>query len=75
MSEPKAKRPPTSSVAALVMARAMQQLAAENGDQEMGAEAKDYENRALAAIKQGQSELFRLEKTKPAAGQLRFLGF
>jgi Tfp pilus assembly protein PilF len=57
------------------MARAMQQLAAENDDPMMAAEAKEYENRALAAIKQGQSELFRLEKPKPAACQLRFPGF
>jgi hypothetical protein len=40
----------------------------------MMAEAKEYENRALAAIKQGQSELFRLEKSKPPAFQLRLPG-
>jgi hypothetical protein len=65
----------TSSVAALVMARTAQQVAQENGDQVVMAEAKEYENRALAAIKQGQSELFRLEKHKPAAFQLRLPGF
>jgi hypothetical protein len=61
----------TSSVAALVMARAMQQLAQENGDQEMGQEAKEYESLALAAIKLHLPEL----PEKPAAFQLRFPGF
>jgi hypothetical protein len=65
----------TSSVAALVMARTMQRVAADRGDQEMLADAIEYEKRALAAIKQGQSELFRLEKPKPAAFQLRLPGF
>ena len=50
MTEQKAKRPTTSSVVALVMARTAQQVAAERGDPEMLAEAKEYENRALAAI-------------------------
>jgi hypothetical protein len=65
----------TSSVAALVMARTMQRVAADRGDQKIMADAIKYENRALAAIKQGQSELFRLEKPKPAASQLRLPGF
>jgi hypothetical protein len=65
----------TSSVAAPVMARAAQRLAAENGDQETMADAIEYENRSLAAIKQGQSELFRSEKPKPTALQLRLPGF
>jgi hypothetical protein len=64
-----------SSVAALVMARAAQRMAAQNNDPAMAADAKEYENRALAAIKQGQSELFPLEKPKPAAFQLRLPGF
>jgi hypothetical protein len=55
----------TSSVAALVMARAMQQVAAENGDAEMAAEAKEYESRALEAIRQHLPELPAVEK--PAA--------
>jgi len=75
MNEPKVKRPATSSVAALVLARTAQRVAAEDNDPERMAEAKEYENRALAAIKLGQSELFRLEKPKPAASQLRFPGF
>jgi hypothetical protein len=66
MSEPKAKRPPTSSVAALVMARTAQQVAAERGDQEMAADAKEYENRALAAIRLHLSELPEAEK--PTSG-------
>jgi hypothetical protein len=65
----------TSSIAALAMARAAQRVAQERGDQQMMADAIEYENRALAAIKQGQSELFRPEKPKPAALQLRFPGF
>jgi hypothetical protein len=48
----------TSSVAALVMARVAQRRAQENQDPEMLADATEYENRALAAIKLGQSELF-----------------
>jgi hypothetical protein len=52
----------TSSVAALAMARAMQQLAAENQDPTMAADAKEYENRALAAIKLHLSELPEVEK-------------
>lgn len=64
-----------SSVAALVLARTAQRRAQENNDQEMMAEAKEYENRALAAIKQGQSELFRLEKPKPAGFSCDFLAF
>jgi hypothetical protein len=59
------KRPPTSSVAALAMGRAMQQVAADRGDQEMLAEAKEYENRALAAIKLHLPELPEIKK--PAA--------
>jgi hypothetical protein len=62
-------------VAALVMARTAQRVAQENGDQEMLAEAKEYENRALAAIQVGNPELFPLEKPKPAAFQLRLPGF
>ena len=65
----------TSSVAALVMARTAQRVAAEDNDPEMLAEAKEYENRALAAIKQGLSELFPLEQHRPAAFQLRLPGF
>jgi hypothetical protein len=56
------KRPGSSSVAALVIARTAQRVAAENGDQEMATEAKEYENRALAAIKLHFSELPEVEK-------------
>jgi predicted RNA methylase len=52
----------TSSVAALVMARTAQRVAAEDNDPEMLAEAKEYENRALAAIKLHLSELPEVEK-------------
>jgi hypothetical protein len=45
------KRPASSSVAALVLARVAQRRAQENGDQELMADAIDFENRALAAIK------------------------
>jgi hypothetical protein len=62
MNEPKAKRPATSSVAALVMARTAQRVAQENGDPEMAAEAKEYENRALAAIKLHLPALPEVEK-------------
>jgi hypothetical protein len=44
------------------MARTAQQVAAERGDPEMLAEAKEYENRALAAIKLHLSELPEVEK-------------
>jgi hypothetical protein len=73
MNEPKAKRPPTSSVAALVLARTMQRVAADRDDQEMMADAIEYENRALAAIKLHLSVL--PEREKPAAFQLRLPGF
>jgi hypothetical protein len=62
MNEPKAKRPATSSVAALVMARTAQRAAADRGDPEMMPDAKEYENRALAAIKLHLSELPEVEK-------------
>jgi hypothetical protein len=39
------------------------------------ADAIDLQNRALAATNLGQSELFPLEKPKPAAFQLRLPGF
>lgn len=52
----------TSSVAALVMARTAQRVAADRGDQEMAAEAKEYENRALEAIKLHLPELPAVEK-------------
>ena len=55
------------------MARAMQQVAADRGDQEMMADAIEYENRALAAIKLHLPEL--PEREKPAAFQLRLPGF
>jgi hypothetical protein len=67
------KRPPSSSVAALVLARAMQQVAQDRDDAEMWTDAIDYENRALAAIRLHLSVL--PEREKPAAVQLRFLGF
>lgn len=57
MNEPKAERPATSSVAALVMARTAQRVAQENGDQEMMADAIKYESRALAAIRVGNPVL------------------
>jgi hypothetical protein len=62
MSEPKGKRPATSSVAALVMARTAQRVAADRDDPQMMAEAKEHENRALAAIKLHLSELPEVEK-------------
>jgi hypothetical protein len=46
-----AQRPPTSSVAALVMARTMKLVAADRGDRRLMADAIEFENRALAAIK------------------------
>jgi hypothetical protein len=64
------KRPPTSSVAALVMARTMQLVARGTvDDPEMMADAIEYENRALAAIKLHLSVL----PEKPR--QLRLPGF
>jgi hypothetical protein len=65
-----AQRPGTSSVAALVLARVMQRRAQEDGDQEMLADAIDFENRALAAIK---LHLPELPAKKPR--QLRLPGF
>jgi hypothetical protein len=47
----------TSSIAALMIARAAQRLAQHNDDAEMLAEAKDYESRAMDAIRQGRSEM------------------
>jgi hypothetical protein len=44
------------------MARTAQRVAAEDNDPEMLAEAKEYENRALAAIKLHLSELPEVEK-------------
>jgi hypothetical protein len=44
-------RPPSSSVAALVLARVAQRRARENGDGVLLADAIDVESRALAAIK------------------------
>jgi hypothetical protein len=75
MSEQKAKRPASSSVAALVMARVLQRRAQENNDSEMMADAKEYENRALAAIKLHLPQLPEVEKPKPPAFQLRLPGF
>lgn len=46
-----AQRPPSSSVAMLVLARVAQRRAAENADLDMLVDAIEYENRALAAIK------------------------
>jgi hypothetical protein len=63
------KRPPTSSVAALVMAKTMQLVARDRDDPEMMADANEYENRALAAIKLHLSVL----PEKPR--QLRLPGF
>jgi hypothetical protein len=57
-----AKKRGTSSVAALVMARAAQRVAQDRGDQLMMADAMEYENRALAAIKLHLSELPEVEK-------------
>ena len=65
----------TSSVAALVMARTAQRVAQENNDPEMMADAKEYENRALLAIKLHLPELPQVEKRKPPAFQLRLPGF
>jgi hypothetical protein len=83
-----AKRPGTSSVAALVMARTMQRSAERDNDPEMMADGIDFENRALAAIKAHQPELPpRVRKPaaiklhlpelpeKPAVFQLRLPGF
>ena len=56
------KKRGTSSVAALVMARTAQRVAQKNDDQEMLAEAKEYESRALAAIRQDLPELPAVEK-------------
>jgi hypothetical protein len=68
MSEPKAKRPATSSVAARVMARTMQRVAQDRDDPELMADAIEYENRALAAIKLHSPVLGpKPEKPKPAA--------
>jgi hypothetical protein len=60
----------TSSVAALVMARTMQRVAADRADLDMLVEAIEYENRALAAIK---LHLPELPAKKPR--QLRLPGF
>jgi hypothetical protein len=60
----------TSSVAALVMARTAQRVALENGDEEMLAEATEYENRALAAIKLHLPELPDVEKPATVTGLL-----
>jgi hypothetical protein len=51
------KRPETSSVAALVLARTMQQAATRDDDPEMLADALEYEERALAAIRLRQNVL------------------
>jgi hypothetical protein len=56
------KRRGTSSVAALVMARTAQRRAQENNDPELLADATEYENRALAAIKLHLPELPEVEK-------------
>jgi hypothetical protein len=47
----------SSSVAALVLARVLQRRAQDRDDPEMMADAKEYENRALAAIKLHLAEL------------------
>jgi hypothetical protein len=65
-----AKRPGTSSVAALAMARTMQRSAARDNDPEMMADAVEFENRALAAIKLHLPEL----PEKPAAIRLHLSG-
>ena len=65
-----AHRPPTSSVAALVLARVLRRRAAENADLDLLVEAIEYENRALAAIK---LHLPILPEKKPR--QLRLPGF
>jgi protein involved in polysaccharide export with SLBB domain len=52
----------TSSVAALMIARAAQRLAQHNDDAEMQAEAKEYESRTMDAIRQHLPELPPLEK-------------
>jgi hypothetical protein len=60
----------TSSVAALVMARAQKQLAEKypHDDPELMADATELERRALEAIKQGLPDL--PEVKKPAAQRL-----
>ena len=63
-----AERPDTSSVAVLVMARTLQRVAADRDDPLMMSEAKDFEKRALAAIKVGCSTV------GPKPAQLRLLG-
>jgi hypothetical protein len=52
-------------VAALAMARAQKQLAADNGDADLMAHAIELERRALEAIKLGLSELPEVEKPAP----------
>jgi hypothetical protein len=64
-----AKRPETSSVAALVLGRTMQRSAARDSDPELLASGQELESRALAAIKQ------HLPVLPPVARQLRFPGF
>ena len=49
-------------MAALVLARTAKRVAAEDNDPERMAEATEYENRALAAIKLHLSELPEVEK-------------
>jgi hypothetical protein len=63
----------TSSVAALALSRVLQAKATRDNDPELMEVAKDVESRALAAIKLHLSVL--PERKRPAAVQLRFLGF
>ena len=63
------RRPGTSSVAALVMARTMRRVAADRADLDMLVDAIEFENRALAAIK---LHLPELPEKKPR--QLRLPG-
>lgn len=64
------KRPHTSSVAALVLARTMRRSAADRADLDLLVAAIEYENRALAAIKLHLPVL----PEKPADIQLRLPG-
>lgn len=64
-----AKRPGSSSVAALALSRVLQAKASRENDPELLADAIEYESRALAAIKLHLSVL----PEKPV--QLRLPGF
>jgi hypothetical protein len=61
-----------SSVGALVMARALQRLAAENDDADLALHAIKLERRALEAIKLHLSELPEVEKAAPVELRAKF---